>query len=145
MYAKVTYSAVYVFSMLSMLLLPIFLGITAWNMLKPAESQLPFSFALPKITLVTILIYVLSAALHECGHILAAHNLGAEVVGVGFGVRMLIPQFFVKIDNVSFQSRRRIAAAGYFVNFLIALLAIGGAWCGYAYFQRDIRPGITVE
>lgn len=93
----------------------------------------------------TLVIYVLSAMLHELGHFIAARQLGADVEGVGFGVRLLVPQFFVKIDNVSFQNRRRIASAGYFMNFMIALVAIAVAWGGYGYFRHDLRSGITVQ
>ena len=74
-----------------MLALPVFLGITAWNMFRPAEKQLPFSFALPQIGIVTLLIYVLSVVLHELGHFVAARQLGADVEGIGFGVRLLVP------------------------------------------------------
>lgn len=128
-----------------MLALPVFLGITAWNMFRPSERQLPFSFALPKIGVMTMLIYVLSVVFHELGHLLAARQLGADVEGVGFGVRLLVPQFFVKIDNVSFQNRRRIASAGYFSNFLIAAIAVAAAWGGYGYFRHDLRSGVTVQ
>ena len=100
------YQIVYLISAAFMLALPAFLGITAWNLLNPKEQALPFSFAIPHINALTLAIFVVSCLLHELGHFASAKALGADVVGIGFGVRCFVPQFFVKVDDVSMKQRR---------------------------------------
>ena len=87
-----------------MLLLPVTLGLTAYSVLNP--QQVSFSFAVPQLSLKTIAIFTLCALLHELGHLVTAHLLNAEISGVGFGIRMFVPQFFVKIDGVTDKERK---------------------------------------
>jgi Zn-dependent protease len=65
----------------------------------------------------------ISVALHECGHALAIHLFGGDVLGWGFyGFAG-----YVEFDPVQFTAAQRIliASAGTVVNLLLAALAVG--------------------
>lgn len=69
-----------------------------------------------------ILLYALSAALHECGHLLAAKLLGVKVREIRFefsGVRICTEE-----GITSYKNEFLLAAAGPFVNLAVITLAI---------------------
>ncbi|CAL6055554.1 Peptidase_family M50 protein [Hexamita inflata] len=139
---KVIFSVSYGLGLIFLICLPVFLGFTAYNLVVP-KSELPLSFTLPKLTFWTVIAFIFSAAFHELGHLCAASLLNQEILGIGFGVRLLIPQFFVKL-GAGKRERKLIASAGFFFNFILAVLSIAVSWIVYGSLSAQKTPGVTL-
>lgn len=84
-----------------------------------------------------ILLYALSAALHESGHLAAAYLLGIRIKEIKFefsGVR-ICPEEAV----ISYAKELLLAAAGPFVNFCIITVAIA------LFSSRNISPNVAAD
>ena len=92
-----------------------------------------------------LLLYFLSAALHEMGHLIAARSLDLDVKEIRFdfsGVRILIPQ-----GTISYRSELILAAAGPLANIIgitvciVCFLVSGVSGSCVVYAMEDLIMG----
>jgi len=121
-----------------MALLPLYLAGVLRTGLRggsPAE-QASFSIELPRSHIgLMATCFLISAAVHEMFHALAMWACGEPVGEFGFGIRLLVPTFFVRsrrpLCEVPLEKKRAILAAGPVGNFCLAGILLLTMWLIY--------------
>lgn len=137
-----------------MAVIPLYLAGAVWAGLRRGSprERTPLSIELPKSHLGLVFsCFVASAAIHELFHALAMWVCGEPVGEFGFGVRLLIPTFFVRsrrpLREIPLSKRRAILAAGPIGNFCLSGALLLLLWIIYLVVIGSLCTkgvGITV-